>query len=132
MEKGPSVALKLICLASNIRKEVCGVLNSFLSFLKKIDERKHIIYMLALMLDPRFKSLHLVFSFIGRDQGIAIVEQYDTMSSYLMLMKCYYHLHPLIEFDNGFANHKVEDDNNLNIFQMIVGSIEITKKLVKK
>ncbi len=88
--------------------------------------------MLALMLDPRFKSLHLVFSFIGRDQGIAIVEQYDTMSSYLMLMKCYYHLHPLIEFDNGFANHKVEDDNNLNIFQMIVGSIEITKKLVKK
>jgi hypothetical protein len=98
MEKGPSMALNLICLASNIKKKVCGVLNSFLSFLKKFDERKHIIYMLALMLDPRFKSFHLVLSFIGRDQGVAIVEQYDTMSLYLMLMKCYYHLHPLIEF----------------------------------
>jgi hypothetical protein len=52
--------------------------------------------MLALMLDPRLKSLHLVFSFIGHDQGVAIVEQYDTMSLYFMLMKCYYHLHPLI------------------------------------
>jgi hypothetical protein len=96
MEKGPSVALKLICLASNFFKKVCGVLNSFLSFLNKFDERKHIIYMLALMLDPRLKSLHLVFSFIGHDQGVAIVEQYDTMSLYFMLMKCYYHLHPLI------------------------------------
>jgi hypothetical protein len=84
------------------------------------------------MLDPRFKSLHLVFYFIGRDQGVVVVEQYDTMSLYLMVMKCYYNLHPSIEFDNGFADHKVEDDNNLNIFQMIVGSIEITKKLVKK
>jgi hypothetical protein len=50
--------------------------------------------MLALMLDPRFKSLQLVSSFIGRDQGVAIIKQYDTMSLYLMLMKCYYHLHP--------------------------------------
>ncbi len=42
--------------------------------------------------------------FIGHDQGVAIVEQYDTMSLYLMLMKCYYHLHALIEFDNVFAS----------------------------
>jgi hypothetical protein len=42
--------------------------------------------------------------FIGRDQGVIIVEQYDTMSLYHVLMKCYYHLHPSIEFDNGFAN----------------------------
>ncbi len=55
------------------------------------------------MLDPRLKSLHLVFSFIGCDKGVAIVKQYDTMSLYLMLMKCYYHLHPSIEFDYCFA-----------------------------
>ncbi len=36
--------------------------------------------MLVLMLDERFKSLCLVFSFIGHDQGVAIIEQYDTMS----------------------------------------------------
>jgi hypothetical protein len=65
-------------LASNIRKEVCEVLNSFLSFLKKFDKRTH--NMLVLMLDTRLKSLRLVSSFIGHDQGVAIVEKYDTMS----------------------------------------------------
>jgi len=35
MEKNSSVALELICLASNTRKEVCMVLDSFLSFLEK-------------------------------------------------------------------------------------------------
>jgi len=78
MEEDFSVAFELICLAFNIRKEVCGVLNSFLSFLKKFDKRTP--NMLALMLDTRLKSLRLVSSFIGRDQGVAIVEQYDTMS----------------------------------------------------
>jgi hypothetical protein len=45
-----------------------------------------------------------MYFFIGYDQGVRIVEQYDTMSLYPMLMKCYYHLHPLIEFDNDFTN----------------------------
>jgi hypothetical protein len=79
------------------------------------------------MLEPKLKILHLVFSFIGCHQGVAIVEQHDTMSLYLMLMKCYYQVHPSIEFDNGFVGHKVDDDNNLNIFQMIVGNIEHEK-----
>jgi hypothetical protein len=79
MEEDFNVAFELICLASNIRKEVCGVINSFLSFLKKFDERK-IHYMLALMLDTRLKILHLMSSFIGHDQGITIIEQYDTIS----------------------------------------------------
>ncbi len=56
MEEDSNVALELICLTSNIRKEVCGILNSFISFLKKFNERKtH--NMLALILDTRFKSL---------------------------------------------------------------------------
>jgi hypothetical protein len=45
--------------------------------------------MLTIMLDPKLKSLRLVFSFIGHDQGITIVEQYDTMLLYPMFMKCY-------------------------------------------
>ncbi len=103
MEEDFGAALELICLASNIRKEVCGVLDNFLSFLKKFDEWKaH--NMLVLMFNPKFKSFHLVFSFIGHDQGVTIVEQYDTMALYPMLMKCYYHLYPSIEFDNDFAN----------------------------
>jgi hypothetical protein len=70
------VAQKLSLLASNIRKEVCGVLDSFLSFFKKYKGNKtH--NMLSLMLDPRFKSLRLVSSLIGQKQAISIVKEYD-------------------------------------------------------
>jgi hypothetical protein len=54
MEKNSSVKLELICFASNIKKEVCGVLDSFFSILKKIVEIKtH--NMLALMLTQDLK-----------------------------------------------------------------------------
>jgi hypothetical protein len=126
------VSLELICLASNIRKEVCEVLDIFLSFLKKFDERKTHNMLILILLDPRFKSFHLVSSFIGCDQGITIIEQYDTMSLYLMLMKCYYYLHPSIKFDNDFVNKKMYDDSPFDIFQMIAKSTRPTKKLVKR
>ncbi len=60
------MALELICLASNIRKEVCGLLDSLFSFLKKFDEKKS-HNMLILMLDLRFKNLSLMSFFIGHD-----------------------------------------------------------------
>jgi hypothetical protein len=43
-------------LASNIRKEVCEVLNGFSLFLKKKYVGKKIHNMLFSMLDPRFKN----------------------------------------------------------------------------
>ncbi len=47
--------------------------------MKKFDEgKKH--NMLAIMLDTRFQNLCLVSTLIGHDQGVAIIEQYDTMS----------------------------------------------------
>ncbi len=49
-----------------------------------------------------------------------------------MLMKCYYHLHPLTLFDNDFVDQRMDDNNSLNIFQMIANTIEPTKDLVKK
>ncbi len=49
-----------------------------------------------------------------------------------MLMKCYYNLYPLIEYDIGFANQKMYDDNSLNIFQMMTKNIDSTQKLFKK
>jgi hypothetical protein len=58
------ITFKFILFASNIRKEVCGVLDSFLSFLRKCEKRE-IHNMLFLMLDPIFKSLHLVSFFVG-------------------------------------------------------------------
>jgi hypothetical protein len=39
------------------------------------------------MLDPRFKILCLVSSFIGREQGKAIVEEYEKKNKNPMLLK---------------------------------------------
>jgi hypothetical protein len=44
MEEDFGMALELICLVSNIRKEVCGVLNTVLSFLKNLMKEKYIIF----------------------------------------------------------------------------------------
>ncbi len=42
--------------------------------------------MLSLMLDPRFKTFCLMFSFIGREQRKAIIEKYDKKSLFPILL----------------------------------------------
>jgi hypothetical protein len=64
MKEDENVVYEFSCLASNITKEVIQVLDFFLSFLNKYEERK-VHNMLPLMLDPRFKTNHLVSSLIG-------------------------------------------------------------------
>jgi hypothetical protein len=65
--------------------------------------------MLALMLNPRFKSFHLVSFFIVHDQGVAI--WYNVIISYVheMLLS--------LASINGFVDQKVDDGNSLEIFQ---------------
>jgi hypothetical protein len=57
--------------------------------------------MFSLTLDPRFKTLCLVFSFIGHERGKAIVEENDRKSLFPMFLKCHYHLHPLVKLERG-------------------------------
>jgi hypothetical protein len=45
----------------------------------------------------------------------AILENYDTKSLYLMLLKWHHHLHLLVEFKTNIAN-RVEKYHNLDIF----------------
>jgi hypothetical protein len=73
--------------------------------------------MFTLMLDPRFKTFCLVYSFIGHEQGKAIVEKYDKKSLFPMFLKCYYHLHPLVEFERGIVEQKVEEDRSLDFLK---------------
>jgi hypothetical protein len=69
--------------------------------------------------------------FIGCE-GVVIVEQFDTMLLYPMFMNCYYHLHPSIEFDNDFVDQRVDDDNNLDIFQMNQRILSQQKNLLRE
>jgi hypothetical protein len=50
-----SLDIKLGSLARNIKKEVCGVMGSFISSIKYDERRAH--NMLSLMLDLRFKNM---------------------------------------------------------------------------
>jgi hypothetical protein len=55
--------------------------------------------MILLMLNPWFKNLHLVSSFVGWEQGNSIIELYDQKFLQPMLLKCYHHLHPMEHYD---------------------------------
>ncbi len=88
--------------------------------------------MYFLMLDPRFKTFHLMSSLIGNEHGKAIVEEYDKKSLFLMFLKCYYHLHPLVETERGVVEQKVEKEKSLDIFEMIARISEPTTELVNK
>jgi hypothetical protein len=106
MDDDSIVSDELYLLDFNIKREVINVLDSFLSCLKVYDKRKtH--NMISLMLDPKYESLHIVPSFIGSEQGVPLLEEYDRKSLYLMLVKCHEHLHPLLRLETNSANHNI-------------------------
>jgi hypothetical protein len=70
------IAFRLFLFAINIKNEVYGVLESFLLFQRRYKDIKS-YNILCLMLNPRFKSSFLVFFFIGCEEGVNIVEEYD-------------------------------------------------------
>jgi hypothetical protein len=49
------------------------------------------------MLDHCYKSFHIISPIVGREQGVALVEEYDRKSLYPMLVKCHEDLHPLVK-----------------------------------
>jgi hypothetical protein len=65
--------IELGTFANNIiKKEIIKVIDFFLSFLTRYNE-KRTHNLLALMLDPKFKNLRLIFYFIGHEHRVAIV-----------------------------------------------------------
>jgi hypothetical protein len=53
-------------------------------------EEKKAHTMLSLMLDARFKSFRLIFSFINQEQVVSIVENYDKQYLFPCLLKCHH------------------------------------------
>jgi hypothetical protein len=86
------VDLQLSLLAFNIKKEVCGVSNGFISFFKKYEKKSH--NMLSMTLRPRSKNLLLV-----QEHGVTIVEEYKKQSLFPMLLKCHQILLPMVELE---------------------------------
>jgi hypothetical protein len=60
---------------------------------------------------------------------MAIVEEYDRKSLFLMLLKFHQHLHPLFKIEI-FFDYKIGKDNSLDIFEMVANTNELAKELV--
>jgi len=88
--------------------------------------------MFSLMSDLRFKTLHLVSSLTSCEQGKVFVEEHDKKIFISYVLKCYYHLHPLIEFKTGVVEQRVEKDRSLDIFEMTSSTSELATELVNK
>ncbi len=88
--------------------------------------------MLFFTLDPKFKSLCLVSSFIGHGQRVTIVEEYNERSLYPMLLKCYHYLHLVARFKSEFVERTMDVDYSLDIFEMVAITSESSKIIVKR
>jgi hypothetical protein len=69
------IAFRLFLFVINIKNEVYGVLKSFLLFQRRYEDIKS-YNILCLMLNLRFK-ISLILFFIGCEEGVNIVEEYD-------------------------------------------------------
>jgi len=108
-----------------------GVLYYFLSFLRTYEEKKTHI-MLSLMLDSKFKNLHLVSSYVSKKEGVSIVEEYDRKALYPMLVKSYNHLHSIGNVVSSSTKQNVDQDCGLNIFQMTNNNVKTAKEIVTR
>jgi len=86
---------------------------------------------MSLMLDPRFKSLRLISFLIGQEQVVSIMEEYDQQSLFLMLLRCYHILHPMAKF-GPMANMQIDEESNLDIFEMSTWTNEPTKDVLNE
>jgi hypothetical protein len=68
--------------------------------------------MFSLKLKFRFKNLFLISLLIGCEKDVAIIEEYDKNSLYLMFSKCQHHLHPLVESKSDFVNQIFDENHN--------------------
>jgi hypothetical protein len=79
-----------------------------------------------MLLDPRFKSLKLIYSFIGCEHRVAITKKYDRKSWFLMLLKSYHDLHPLLHANVPLFTKLMK----IAIFEMVVNTSELAKEFV--
>jgi len=77
--------VELHTLKKNMRQEVVKVFKHFVEFLKAFDFCQ-VHNMLALMLEPCFKSLRVVESFVGHGNVIRITIEYDVKEVIFFLM----------------------------------------------
>ncbi len=88
--------------------------------------------MISVMLNPRFKNLCIISSFVKKEQDVALVEEYDRKSLYPMLVKCHEYLHPLVRLDMNCVDQYIWNRIVVWIFQQIASTNEPIEELVNR
>ncbi len=86
--------------------------------------------MFFLMLDPRLKTLCLIFSLIDREQGQLLKNMIKNLD-FLCFLNIIDHLHPLVEFERHVVEQEVEKGKSLDIFEMTTNTSGLATQLVK-
>jgi hypothetical protein len=122
MEEESIVILELGFLASNSKKEGLWCFIFYFNFKESMKKRR--FTKCFFMLDPRFKNLHLVFSFIGLEKGKAIVEEYDKKNFVAHIINMWSEI--------ATIDQNVDEDCNLDTFEIITSISDPAKELVDK
>jgi hypothetical protein len=101
--------------------------------------------MLAIMFDPCFKNMKIIWDFVGDSLTLQVVAEYDVKIVYPLLVQTYLHLNPMkaimkpvvVENDNFFGQNIFNDDaimstvrNESHLFHRLnVGPVEIKNPL---
>jgi hypothetical protein len=81
------------------------------------------------MLDPRYKNLRIVCTFVAKELGIviAIAKAYNNKTFFPLVLKTHQLLHPLATFE--YVVERTSDENsNLEFFEMTSKTNEPSKK----
>ncbi len=122
------ITFELFLFTSNIRREVCSVLDYFLAFQIKYEERKaHNMFFM-----PHLKAfIWYLFLLAEKKVEIYVVNEYDRRTLYPMILKCYHHLQPMTK-SIGCVDQIIDKDYSLDIFQQIASTNEPTHELVTR
>ncbi len=93
-------------------KGKCVMFWSLFKFKKKMKNKNLTI----LLLDPKFKSLCLIFSFIGWKEKSGIIDEHHRCVLYHMLLKWYHHLHLMSRSKVGYVEQTIYENFNLKHF----------------
>jgi len=123
--------------------QVLNALGPFLTFSKSyIAAKTH--NMLAIMLDFCFKTMKVIWDFLGNSLALQIVAKYNVKIVYPLLVQAYFHLNLMkaiaelivVEDDDNFFDKNISNDdaimlrNKLHMFyQLSVGLVEINNPL---
>jgi hypothetical protein len=86
--------------------------------------------MFSLMLDPRFKTFQLATSLINHEPRKAIVKKYDKINLFLCFLSVIIICILWLNLKESVFDQRVEEDNNLDIFETTIGTIDLTMELI--